>query len=123
MDSSVQIKGIKLMQIFNDYDLAIFHCYEIMEIYYITQQIYSTDKQIAFWKYVIDYLTEEKRKSKTKIDEVVQVNQEKFLWLNVWYSNLINEYFVTTHTREDLADKVMDDELTDNHIVKLKIEL
>ena len=24
---------------------------------------------------------------------------------------------------KDLADKVMDDELTDNHIVKLKIEL
>ena len=121
MDSSVQIKGIKLMQIFNDYDLAIFHCYEIMEIYYITENA----QQIAFWKYVIDYLTEEKRKSKTKIDEVVQVNQRKFkfLWLNVWKQNLIDNYFVTTHTREDVADKVIDEELRDIHVVKLKIEL
>ena len=123
MDSSVQIKGIKLMQVFEDYDLAIYHCYEILEIYYITQQIYSTEKQIEFWGDVIQYLTKAKKKDKTEIAEVVQVTNRKFLWFNVWKQNLIDNYFVTTNTREDLADKVIDEELKDIHVVKLKIEI
>lgn len=119
MDSSVQIKGIKLMQVFENYDLAIYHAYEMLEVYYWTEH----EKQIEFWGNVIQYLTKAKKKDKTEIANVVQVPNTKFLWLNVWYSNLNNEYFVTTHTRKDLADKVIEDELMDAHIVKLKIEL
>lgn len=119
MDSSVQIKAIKLMQVFEDYDLAIYHCYEMLEVYYWTEH----EKQIEFWGDVIQYLTRAKKQDKTEIAEVVQVRERKFLWLNVWKQNLIDNYFVTTHRREDLADKVMDEELRDIHVVKLKIEL
>jgi hypothetical protein len=119
MDSSIQIKGIKLMQVFEDYDLAIYHCYEMLEVYYLT----GNALLIKYWEDVIQYLTESKKQDKTEIAEVVQVRERKFLWLNVWKQNLIDNYFVTTHTREDVADKVMDEELRDIHVVKLKIEL
>jgi capsule polysaccharide export protein KpsC/LpsZ len=82
----------------------------------------STEKR-KYWMDVIDYLTEEKNEEKNQIAEVVQVTDRKFLWLNVWKQNLIDNYFVTTHRREDLADKVIDEELRDIHVVKLKIEL
>lgn len=119
MDSSVQIKAMKLMQVFENYYLANYHAYEMLEVYYINKN----EKLIKYWKDVIQYLTECEKKEKTEIAEVVQVRERKFLWLNVWKQNLIDNYFVTTHRREDLADKVIDEELRDIHVVKLKIEL
>lgn len=119
MDCSVQIKGIKLMQVFEDYDLAIYHAYEMLEVYYLSENA----KLIKYWKDVIQYLTESKKHDRTEVAEAIQITNRKFLWLNVWKQNIINDYFVTTHTREDVADKVMDEELKDIHVVKLKIEL
>lgn len=122
MDSSVQIKAIRLMSVFKNYDLAIYHAYEFMEFYFLVEP--STEKR-KYWMDVIDYLTEEKQ---SKI-EVVQ-NQEQFisknkevLWFNVWKDSVTKEYLVTFHSREDIADKVIEDELKDIHIKKFKIEL
>jgi predicted phosphatase len=120
MDSSVQIKAIRLMSVFEDYDLAIYHAYEFMEFYFLVE---PCPEKRRYWMDIIEYLTKEKNEEKNQIAEVVQVTDRKFLWLNVWKQNIINEYFVTTHAREDLADKVIDEELKDIHVLKVKIEL
>jgi len=122
MDSSPQIKAIRLMSVFKNYDLAIYHAYEFMEFYFLVEP--SIEKR-KYWMDVIDYLTEEKNNKKEVFEtqeQFISKNKE-VLWFNVWKDSVTKEYLVTFHSREDVADKVIEDELKDIHIKKFKIEL
>jgi hypothetical protein len=168
MDSSAQIKAIRLMSVFKNYDLAIYHAYEFMEFYFLVEP--STEKR-KYWMDVIDYLTEEKKNKKEVVEahnqfivekmiddlktksvkwmdtttiykfkdcynatlnwvssylkekEIPDSTNKEILWFNIWKDSVTKEYIVTFHSREDIADKVIEDELKDIHIKKFKIEL
>ena len=113
MDSSAEIKAIRLYQTFKSYDLAIYHSFEMLEIYWYEK----SSKMRNFWKDVIEHLTTEKRKY--QIDNPPQ----KTIWINFWLHNTDKTYFTSICTREDLADLEIEEELSHQHLHKIRIKL
>jgi hypothetical protein len=95
------------------------HKFDVLDL--DAQELYAVidDRQIESF-----YLNGQWREKKESGYDLFMAPESKFLWINLWQQLHENgNYHTTVHTREDLADLEIENNVTLKHIQKLTMIL